>query len=491
MNKKLFLLPLLLIASVAHAATTYTTYYNLSKPSDGSTDWGSALRDNFDTIDTQLNLNEQSILNHENDTTAAHAASSISAVQGGIVCLIADDVQEFLECLDAELGALTTGQVVTINTNQTITGDKTFTGTTAFNGSLSATLGFSLSGGLTISDFADGILHVGSGTVSSSAIVNADVDSSAAIARTKLANGTASHVLINDGSGVMSSEAQLSASRGGTGLSSIGSANQILGVNSGATALEYKTISGTSNQVTVTPGAGSVTLSLPQNIHTSATPTFGQITSPGVKAADSGGVVIKNSSNATVATFGETSTDFTVSGASTFSAAATFRQPLYLEDPGAGTDAIILQAPTLASSYTLTLPVDDGSANQVLGTNGYGTLSWVDATSGYSSNTSSSLSPSGTISIGTGNGDRLQSWVVQGASSAVTLSTTPFGSSAPQDRTMIILIGSSNTNTVTIQNSDTAKGCILNGNMEIASGDSIQLMYVSSIDRYVEISRNK
>lgn len=49
-------------------------------------------------------------------------------------------------------------------------------------------------------------------------IVNAHISAAAAIARTKLASGTASHVLINDGSGVMSSEAQLAVSRGGTGL---------------------------------------------------------------------------------------------------------------------------------------------------------------------------------------------------------------------------------------------------------------------------------
>lgn len=49
-------------------------------------------------------------------------------------------------------------------------------------------------------------------------IVNAHISAAAAITRTKLAAGTASHVLINDGSGDMSSEAQLSVLRGGTGL---------------------------------------------------------------------------------------------------------------------------------------------------------------------------------------------------------------------------------------------------------------------------------
>ena len=51
-------------------------------------------------------------------------------------------------------------------------------------------------------------------------IENADIKSGANIARNKLASGTASHVLINDGSGVMSSEAQLDKTRGGTGISS-------------------------------------------------------------------------------------------------------------------------------------------------------------------------------------------------------------------------------------------------------------------------------
>jgi hypothetical protein len=51
---------------------------------------------------------------------------------------------------------------------------------------------------------------------------------------------------------------------------------------------------------------------------------------------------------------------------------------LTLEETGAGTDKITLQAPaSIAASYTLTLPVDDGAANQVLVTDGSGVLSWA------------------------------------------------------------------------------------------------------------------
>tara|TARA_E500000331_G_scaffold260614_1_gene251524 strand:- start:950 stop:2719 length:1770 start_codon:yes stop_codon:yes gene_type:complete len=53
----------------------------------------------------------------------------------------------------------------------------------------------------------------------------------------------------------------------------------LIGDNSGDPTIA--TLTGTSNQVTVTNGAGSITLSTPQNIHTSATPTFGTITTTG------------------------------------------------------------------------------------------------------------------------------------------------------------------------------------------------------------------
>lgn len=53
---------------------------------------------------------------------------------------------------------------------------------------------------------------------------------------------------------------------------------------------------------------------------------------------------------------------------------------LVLEETGAGTDTITLQAPaSIAASYTLTLPVDDGTPNQVLTTDGSGVLSWTSS----------------------------------------------------------------------------------------------------------------
>ena len=51
---------------------------------------------------------------------------------------------------------------------------------------------------------------------------------------------------------------------------------------------------------------------------------------------------------------------------------------LILEETGAGTDTITMQAPaSIAASYVLTLPVDDGTSGQLLSTDGAGVLSWV------------------------------------------------------------------------------------------------------------------
>lgn len=50
-------------------------------------------------------------------------------------------------------------------------------------------------------------------------ITNSEIGASAAIARSKLADGTADHVVINSGTGAFSSEAQLAITRGGTGQS--------------------------------------------------------------------------------------------------------------------------------------------------------------------------------------------------------------------------------------------------------------------------------
>jgi len=70
----------------------------------------------------------------------------------------------------------------------------------------------------------------------------------------------------------------LTPAGGGTGLTALGSANQILGMNAAATGYEFKSLAGTTNQVLVSNAAGSVTLATPQDIATTSSPTFNDVT---------------------------------------------------------------------------------------------------------------------------------------------------------------------------------------------------------------------
>jgi microcystin-dependent protein len=72
-------------------------------------------------------------------------------------------------------------------------------------------------------------------------IENADIKSGANIARNKLASGTASHVLINDGSGVMSSETSLAVSRGGTNSGTALNNNRVM-ISSSSAIVEASAI---------------------------------------------------------------------------------------------------------------------------------------------------------------------------------------------------------------------------------------------------------
>ncbi|UCG35639.1 MAG: hypothetical protein JSW17_02250 [Candidatus Omnitrophota bacterium] len=72
-----------------------------------------------------------------------------------------------------------------------------------------------------------------------------------------------------------------------------------------------------------------------------------------------------------------------------------------IEDPGVGTNTVTVQSPTgLAASYSLTLPVDDGTSGQVLSTDGSGTLSWatLSGSAVIDSGTSGALA-AGTVTV--------------------------------------------------------------------------------------------
>jgi hypothetical protein len=119
---------------------------------------------------------------------------------------------------------------------------------------------------------ATGVAKVAAGTWSWSAVTNADISGSAAIARGKIASGTANHVLINDVSGAMSSEALLATSRGGTGINSslangvakistgIWSASAVVDadIGAGAAIARSKIANGTANAVVINSAGGAL-----------------------------------------------------------------------------------------------------------------------------------------------------------------------------------------------------------------------------------------
>jgi hypothetical protein len=107
---------------------------------------------------------------------------------------------------------------------------------------------------------------------------------------------------------------------------------------------------------------------------------------------------IKTFSNATASTTNLTGAVI-VTGGVGVTGAVTTKTGLLLQDP-AGTNTITMKAPTLGAGYTLTMPVDDGTASQLLTTNGSGALSWSTPTAITSVNSDTSAAQ---IIAGTGS----------------------------------------------------------------------------------------
>jgi len=86
-----------------------------------------------------------------------------------------------------------------------------------------------------------------------------------------------------------------------------------------------------------------------------------------------------------VAVYGGTGNSITTARTYQFRATTAGQAQIQLfENATSGaTDSITIQPPnTLAASYTLTLPADDGNPNEFLQTNGSGVLTWASATAG-------------------------------------------------------------------------------------------------------------
>jgi hypothetical protein len=197
-----------------------------------------------------------------------------------------------------------------------------------------------------------------------------------------------------------------------------GSANQVLSVNTAGTADEYRTLSGTTNEINVAFATGSITLSTPQAIATTSSPTFSSLTltnpltvangGTGSTSFTSGSVIFSNGSI------------LTQNNSKLFWDNTNFRLGIGTASPTtslhvtgtAGTDAIYtpgdiegnnliadgnvnienhnvlnltdthgasvsLQAPTtLSGGYTLRFPTAQGASNSIFVNDGSGNLSF-------------------------------------------------------------------------------------------------------------------
>tara|TARA_A100001015_G_C15043364_1_gene741495 strand:- start:1597 stop:2079 length:483 start_codon:yes stop_codon:yes gene_type:complete len=103
-------------------------------------------------------------------------------------------------------------------------------------------------------------------------------------------------------------------------------------------------------------------------------------------------------------------------------------------------------------------------------------------------NAATTIASGGTISISTTQKQQLHR--VSGNGGAQTLSTTPFGTSAPVDGTIIRVLGTSDTNTISLTNNDASNGAIINGNCTLKKYNIITFLYDASLSRYIELARN-
>lgn len=106
-----------------------------------------------------------------------------------------------------------------------------------------------------------------------------------------------------------------------------------------------------------------------------------------------------------------------------------------------------------------------------------------------STNASATVAGGGTITVSTTQ--QVQYFRVSGDGGAQSLSSTPFGTGGGWiDGTTVRICGTNDTNTLSLDNNDSANGAILNGDCTLKKYNIITLQWDSELSRWIEISRN-
>lgn len=115
-------------------------------------------------------------------------------------------------------------------------------------------------------------------------------------------------------------------------------------------------------------------------------------------------------------------------------ASITVTSEISIEDPDAGTNIVTIKSPTtLAADYTLTLPVNDGDASQMLQTDGAGVLSWINSGSVACYGDLLENNPTGTTYSGTA----IEGWTSASSGTLAGTDYMTFSDNAGGDRLVV------------------------------------------------------
>jgi hypothetical protein len=202
----------------------------------------------------------------------------------------------------------------------------------------------------------------------------------------------------------------LPVANGGTGQTSYTDGQLLIGNSTGNTLTKATLTAGTG--ISVTNAGGSITIAA------TGGGGSGDVVGP-ASATDNAftrfdgttGKLIQNSTGATLSDTGGATFTGSVDVAGTSTAGSNIK--LY-EDTDNGTNYVSFKAPdTIAANVTWTLPSADGTSNQVLTTNGTGTLSWSTASGSSQWTTSGSdiYYTTGKVTIGATSTSLQGAWV--------------------------------------------------------------------------------